>query len=81
MFYLPISKMHSQSYDGASDMTSAKKRIAKEIQDVEKQAVFIHWYGHALTLACGDAEKGCKVLKSALETTQEMTKLVKFSPK
>ena len=43
--------------------------------------MFIHCYGHALNLACGDAMKGCKILKSALETTQEITKLVKFSPK
>ena len=43
--------------------------------------MFIHCYGHALNLACGDAMKGCKVLKSALETTREITKLVKYSPK
>ena len=78
---LPISKMRSQCYDGASNMTGAKKGVAKQIQDVEKRAVFIHCYGHALNLACGDAIKGCKVLKSALETTREITKLVEFSPK
>jgi len=78
---LPISKVRSQCYDGASNMTGAKKGVAKQIQDVEKRAIFIHCYGHALNLACGDAIKGCKVLKSALETTREITKLVKFSPK
>lgn len=78
---LPISKIRSQCYDGASNMTGAKKGVAKQIQDIEKRAVFIHCYGHALNLACGDAMKGCKILKTALETTREITKLVKFSPK
>ena len=31
---LPISKMRSQCYDGASNMTGAKKGVAKQIQDV-----------------------------------------------
>jgi len=39
---LPISKICSQCYDGASNMTGAKKGVAKQIQDVEKRAVFIH---------------------------------------
>ena len=62
-------------------MTGVKKGAAKQIQDVEKQAIFIHCYGHTLNLACGDAMKGCKVLKSALKTTQEISKHIKFSPK
>ena len=32
-------------------------------------------------MACSDAVKGCKLLKSALETTREITKLIKFSPR
>ena len=51
---LPISKVHNHCYDGASNMTGAKKGVAKQIQDVEKWAIFKHWYGYALNLACGD---------------------------
>jgi len=32
-------------------------------------------------LACSDAVKGGKTLKDTLETTQEITKWIKFSPK
>jgi len=67
---LPISKNRRQCYNGASKMTSAKKGVAKEIQDVEKEAIFIHCYGHALNLECSDVIKGCNALKSALDTTQ-----------
>ena len=65
----------------ASAMMVHQKGSCLANSGCRKQAVFIHCYGHALNLACGDAMKGCKILKSALETTQELTKLVKFSPK
>jgi len=42
---LPISKVCSQCYDGASNMTGTKKGVAKQIQDVEKRVTFIHCYG------------------------------------
>ena len=51
-------------------MTGAKKGVAKQIQNVEKRAIFIHCYSHVLNLACGDTMKGCKVLESALETNK-----------
>lgn len=39
----------------------------------------MHCYGHALNLACGDA-KQCKILRDVLDSTYEITKLIKFSP-
>ena len=62
-------------------MAGAKKGVAKQIMDIERHALFMHCYGHTLNLACSDAVKGCKLLKSALETTREITKLIKFSPR
>ena len=41
--------------------------------------MFTHCYGHSLNLACSDTVKKSKLLKQALETTQEITKLIKFS--
>ena len=48
--------------------------------DIERRTLFTHCYGHTLNLACSDAVKGCKVLKSALET-REITKLIKIFTK
>ena len=67
-------------------MFGAKKGVSKQIMDIERRALFTHCYGHTLNFACSDAVKGCKVLKckilkSALETTREITKLIKFSPR
>ena len=78
---LSMNKIRGQCYDGASNMAGAKKGVAKQIMDIERRALFTHCYGHTLNLACSDAVKGCRVLKSALETTREITKLIKFSPR
>ena len=78
---LSLNKMHGQCYDGASSMSGAKTGVAKQISDIESCAIFTHCYGHTLNLACSDAVKGCKILRNTLETTREITKLIKFSPK
>ena len=48
--------------------------------DRQARAHFAHCYGHALNLACNDAMKRCKTLQDALDTTYEITKLVKSRP-
>ena len=78
---LSLKKICGQYYDGASNMTGPKKGVAKQIMDIEKRALFTHCYGHTINLACNDAVKGSKTLKDTLETTREITKLIKFSPK
>ena len=47
---------------------------------VEPRAVYTHCYGHSLNLAASDVLKESKIMKEALETTHEITKLIKFSP-
>ena len=49
--------------------------------DIERRALFTYCYGPTLNLAISDPVKGCKVLKSVLETTSQITKLIKFSPR
>jgi len=78
---LTLSKVRGQCYDGAANMAGSKSGVATQIRSEEPRAVFTHCYGHALSLACGDAIKHCKILRDALETTHEITKLVKLSPR
>lgn len=78
---LPLSKVCGQCYDGASCMSGCKSGVAKRITDLEPRALYIHCYGHALNLAAGDAIKQSKLMQDALDTTREITKLVKSSPK
>ena len=55
--------------------------FAKRICDHEPRAVCTHCYGHALNLAAGDTLKQSKLMKEALETTREITKLIEYSPR
>ena len=41
----------------------------------------MHYYGHALNLACVDTIKNSKRLKDSLEVAHEITKLTNYSPK
>ena len=78
---LPLDKCRAQCYDGCSTMAGSKSGVAATIKKEEPRALFTHCYGHALNLACGDTVKRCKLMKDALDTAFEITKLVKLSPK
>ena len=78
---LTLTKVRGQCYDGAANMAGSKSGIAKQLRSEEPRAVFTHCYGHALNLACGDAIKCCKTLRDALDSTHEITKLIKLSPR
>ena len=77
---LTLNKVRGQCYDGAANMAGSKSGVTTQIRSEEPRAVFTHCYGHALSLAFGDAIKHCKILRDTLETTHEITKLVKLSP-
>lgn len=78
---LTLSKARGQCYDGAANMSGAKSGVAKQLTDEEPRALYTHCYGHALNLACADAIKQCKLLRDTLDTTYEITKLIRFSPR
>lgn len=78
---LTLTKARGQCYDGASNMTGVRNGVAKRIQDEQPNAFFTHCYGHSLNLAVSDTVRQCNTMKSALETTHEITKLVKYSPR
>ena len=78
---LSIGRLRSQCYDGASAMSGSRSGVAKRILDLEPKAFFVHYYGHALNLSACDTLKQCQVMRDALETTHEITKLIKYSPR
>ena len=78
---LAITKLRGQCYDGCSTMSGSRSGVAIRIMEEECRAVYTHCYGHSLNLAASDAIKSSKIMKDALETTHEITKLIKFSPK
>nr|XP_011435340.2 zinc finger MYM-type protein 1-like [Crassostrea gigas] len=78
---ISLSKCRGQCYDGASNMSGAKKGVAANITKQEPWAIYTHCYGHALNLAVGDTVKRSKVMRDSLDTVFEMSKLVKYSPR
>ena len=76
-----IADCRGQCYDGASNMSGARKGVATIITQEESRALYTHCYGHALNLAVADTVKQSKVCRDALDTAFEITRLIKFSPK
>ena len=78
---LSIENCRGQCYDGAANMRGCRTGVAKQIADMEPCAIFLHCYGHALNLACQDTIRNIKVMRDALDTTFELSKLLKYSSK
>ena len=78
---ISITKFRGQCYDGASAMAGIRSGVATQILQDEPRAVFTHCYGHALNLACSDTIKRCQLMRNALDTVQEIIKLIKKSPR
>ena len=76
-----MKKCHGQCYDSCSTRKGQKTGVAKQIKTDESKALLMHCFTHSLNLAVGDAIKISKIMKNALKTTHEITKLIKKSPK
>ena len=78
---LQWKRCRGQCYNGAASMTGSKTGVASQILSVEPRALYTHCYGHSLNLAVCDTIKNRKIARDALDTTFEVSKLIKFSPK
>ena len=76
-----MKKLRGQCFDGASAMSGYRTGVAKRVNDSEPRVVFAYCYGHALNLAANDTLKQSKLMKDVLDTTREITKLIKYSPR
>ena len=78
---LKLTKCRGQCYDGCSTMKGPKNRVVVKIKKEEQRALYSHCYARSLNLAVGDTMKSSKVLQDTIDTTFELTKLIKFTPK
>ena len=78
---LSVKNCHGQCYDGAANMAGSRNGVATQIASEESRVIFVHSYGHALNLAARDTVKKNKLLQNTLDTTLEISKLLKFSPR
>ena len=78
---LTLDNCRGQCYDGASNMQGVRNDVATQILQDQPNAICTHCYGHALNLACQDMVRSIKVIRDALDTTFEISKLLKYSAK
>ena len=78
---LDLSSCRGQCYNGSSNMSGARNGVASQITCVEKCALYMYCYGHALNFAVGQKVKQSKICCEALEVAFEIMKLIKFPPK
>ena len=78
---LSLQNCRGQCYDGASSMAGCKTGVSTTILRKEHRALYSHCYGHALNLAVRDAVKTNVIYRDTLDTIEEMTKLIKISPR
>lgn len=62
-------------------MAGCKTGVATILLQKEPQALYTHCYGHALNLAVQESVQANLILGDTLDTVEEMTKLIKKSPK
>ena len=74
-------KMRGQCYDGCTTMMAKKKRDKQIRNDIQPFALSTHCHAQSLNLACGYWIRNAGVVSKSLDTSYEITKLVKFSPK
>ena len=55
--------------------------VSTKLLAKERRALYTHCYGHSLNLAVQDAVKANPIIRDALDTIEEMSKLIKKSPR
>ena len=78
---LNISKCRGQCYDGGSNMAGSKNGVKEQILKKEPRALFVHCYGHVLSLSVADTIKNIPLLRSVMDSVFEISKLLQYSPK
>ena len=62
-------------------MKGHKNGVVTQILQEERRALYTHCYGHSLNLAIADTVPEIKLLHDTLDTTSEISKFLKCSPK
>ena len=78
---IPLSNARGQCYDGAKNMCGIKNGVSNKIISENTKAFLTRCFGHALNLAVGDMVKNARFLKDSMDTTYDISNLIKKSPK
>ena len=78
---LPIAQCRGQAYDGASNMSGHIRGVAARIQEVERNAIYVHCVAHCTNLCLQTAGKQLLCIREALDLVMGLGQLIRFSPK
>ena len=72
MQVLSFSDIVGQCFDGAANMSGAKKGVAARVKEVVPNAIYVHCYAHLLNLALHDTLENNTTMKNALGVIQSL---------
>ena len=78
---LPLKNCRGQAYDGAANMAGKNKGVAARIQRENPAALHVHCLAHCTNLVLQEASRRCRMVRDALDITNELTCMVRNSPK
>ena len=67
-----FSGIVGQCFDGAANMSGAKKGVAARVKEVVPNAIYVHCYAHLLNLALHDTLENNTTMKNALGVIQSL---------
>ena len=76
---ISLEDCRGQCYDSVSVMQGIRSGVATQILAIQPKALYTHCYGHSLNLACQDMIRSIRPLRDALNTTFELSNLLKYS--
>ena len=77
---ISLESCRSQCYDGASNMLRKRSVVVKQIIETQPK-FFTHCHCYMLSLSVKEMTKESKILSNAMDTSAEITILIKYSPK
>lgn len=78
---LDVANLRGQCYDGAAVMSGRVNGVSTQILAKQPKATYIHCFAHTLNLSVQEMCAKNSVMKNVLDSSNEIIKLIKLSPK
>ena len=78
---LDLIDCRGQAYDGASNMSGRLSGVQAKISADYPKAIYIHCLCHSPNLAVQDSSRNVLLIRKTLDTVQELSNLIHYSPK
>ena len=78
---LDLSGVVGLGFDGASNMSGVNKGVATRFKKCSSRSIYVHCYGHLLSLATKDTLSSIPLLRNTLGVMQQLYLFLEASPK